>query len=292
MLAFYELAVIAYNNKKRRISIFLDIERKTTIWTEIKVECLGVLNDVLVPLQKLQKKSKKPTDVKVAPSKKEGKPTPSASVIPIRDADIFIHKTQSANIMDGLQDKNAKASKEVIGFYEQLKSETYLKFRQYSTKLEFIFDSDFTKFLHFTIERRANILIPNPTLTSTAVAALSMLVLKSMEEDEYGTVQKDIPEILHKLTEAIVALRAFVENPTAHWSNKRELASKEPQRLEGMRSVLAETEASFDRIIEGFYQYLGTLKLSQEVIDMINERISTWPMSELEIELYEIKIKM
>jgi len=52
MLAFLELVHIAINVKDRRVSIFADIDRKVSIWTQIKNETLGLVDDIIKPLEK------------------------------------------------------------------------------------------------------------------------------------------------------------------------------------------------------------------------------------------------
>ena len=272
MLAFQELAYIAFNKRDRRISIFADIDRKTTIWTQIKVECLSLLDEILVPLQKKKKENKQN-----ATTPKENKEEPNsspASLIHLKDTNVFVNKKQPANIMDGFQDKNAQASKEVIGIVEQIKSQTKSHVQNYSVHLKSFLESDFGSPLRFTIERRVQLLIPNPILTSTGVLALATLVCKSLDKDQYGTVQKDISEILQKLSQTSAALNAFIEKPPVHWSNSQEMSQKDHFKgLENARNVLEAVDSSFDQIITGFYEYLPSLNLSKEVIEMINQRI-------------------
>lgn len=269
MLAFQELALIAFNKKDRRISIFADIDRKVTIWAGIKAECVGLLNDINT---QLKKKAKKEEAKPVVPTKEEK--LNSAGVIPIRDTNVFANKAQSHTIIENLQDKNASTSKEVISAVEQVKTQTYSRFKSYSKYVDSILDSPLGSFLRFTVERRARLLLPNPILTSTGVLALATLVCKSMEEDQYGTVQKDIPEILAKLAQTSTGLKNFIDNPPVHWSNKQEKLQKTPHALEDARNVLEAIDSSFEQIVIAFYDYLPSLNLSPEVIDMVNERFA------------------
>lgn len=270
MLAFQELASIAFSNHEedeRRISIFADIDRKPTVWTQIKSECLGLLTDIVVPLQK---KANKAQPTKLVP-KKEEVPLKRPDLIQIKDTNVFATKNRTANIMDGFQDKNAKASKEVIGIVENLKTKTSSRARQFSSYVEPLLETELGYVLQFTVERRARQLIPNPMLTVTGVLALSALVHKSILEDPYGTVQKDIADILQKLVDASAALTAFIENPPVHWSNRKEIKQgKKEHSLENVRQVLEAVEDAFEEITVSFYQHLPNLNLSQEVIDKVN----------------------
>lgn len=271
MLAFQELASIAFSNSdetERRISIFADIDRKPTIWTQIKTECLGLLSEIVVPLQK---KAKREEQNKLVPKKEEVQ-VKGPDVIQIKDTNVFATKNRTANIMDGFQDKNAKASKEVIGMVENLKSKTSSRARQFSGYIEPLLETELGSVLQFTVERRARQLIPNPMLTVTGVMALSRLVHMSKLEDPYGTVQKDIAEIMNKLAEASTVLTGFIENPPVHWSNKKELKqdTKKEHDLENVRQVLEAVEDGFELIASNFYQHLNNFNLSQEAIDKIN----------------------
>lgn len=264
MLAFQELAYIAFNKKDRRISIFADIERRTSIWTQIKVQCLGLLDEFIIPLQKKLKK------VDAKPAVQEPKATPTVGVIPIKDTNIFANKVQPHHIIDGFQDKNAKASHEVIGLIEGVQSHLQGSIRGYSSLIEKVLDSKFGYPLRFTVERRAKKLVPNPMLTSTGVLALATLVCKSMDEDQYGTVQKDIAEVLQKLTDASNALQLFIDSPPVHWSNTQEMNFKGVHEFEHLRNVLDSIEASFEMIVDAFYDFLPSLTLSPEIYAKIN----------------------
>lgn len=275
MLAFYELLYIAFNKQDRRTSIFSDIERKQPIWISIKTECLKQLTDITTQIQP------KTNDIKAAkPTIKESKPTSTAGVIPIKSDYVFAKKSDT-HIIDGMQDPDATASTEVLTVVANIHEKLQKSTNKYSSWAETLLDSDVGYPLRFTVERRARKLVPNPTLTSMSVLALAQLVCHSLDEDQYGTVQKDVPMILQTLYEAMVALQNFIDNPPVHWSNNKEkqkitqskdaLASKEPFELKHIRDVMQAIDEGFTLIVDEFWKYLPCLQLSGEVRTKIGE---------------------
>ncbi|KAF5116792.1 hypothetical protein DV454_001476 [Geotrichum candidum] len=276
MLAFLELVHIAINVKDRRVSIFADIDRKVSIWTQIKNETLGLVDDIIKPLEKIYKQQEnKPKPVAVTssvevPAGASGIP---ATPIAIKEKNIFARPSSKATIIDGLQDKNALASKEVIGVVQAVKQKFHDTVKANTVYVQSLLESEMLYPLRFTISRRARQIIPNPSLTVVGVSALSALVCHSIEDDQYGMVQKDIASILDRLVDAHRMLRKFIDTPPVHWSNPHEKVDSK-RDLADVLQVLDAVDEAFTNIVHEFYDYLPSLGLSPKVIDVINKRLN------------------
>lgn len=275
MLAFLELAHIAINVKARRVSIFADIDRKVSIWTQIKNETLGLIEDVVKPLEKIykqQEQKSKPISVVGSMKAQTSASSIPATPISIKEKNIFARSSSKATIIDGLQDKNALASKEVIGVVQSLKQKFRDTVKANTVYVQSLLESEMMYPLRFTISRRAQQIIPNPSLTIVGVSALAALVCHSIEDDQYGMVQKDIANILERLVDAHSMLSKFVDSPPVHWSNPREKVDSK-RDLTDILNVLDAVDDAFTNIVHEFYDYLPSLGLSPKIIDVINKRL-------------------
>lgn len=258
MLAFQELAYIAFNKQERRISIFADIERKPPIWESIRQECLKLLTDITTQLVK------KPETFSAKPVTTGSRPAiANVGVIPIKTANVFAYKPRP-HLVDGLQDPNATASAEALAAVSKIQTKFESTSKKYSRFFENLLDSDLGYPFRFTVERRARKLIPNPMQVSTGILALATLICKSLSEDQYGTVQKDVPLVLSCLCDVSQALQNFINHPPVHWSNNKEKEVPE-FKLEHVRNVLDAVEESFEMIVVAFFDFLPNLHVSNEV---------------------------
>ncbi|KAF5101316.1 hypothetical protein D0Z03_000623 [Geotrichum reessii] len=131
----------------------------------------------------------------------------------------------------------------------------------------------FLELAHIAINVKARRqIIPNPSLTIVGVSALAALVCHSIEDDQYGMVQKDIANILERLVDAHSMLSKFVDSPPVHWSNPREKVDSK-RDLTDILNVLDAVDDAFTNIVHEFYDYLPSLGLSPKIIDVINKRL-------------------
>ena len=52
-----------------------------------------------------------------------------------------------------------------------------------------------------------------------AVSGITFLTLASIQEDEYGTVYKDVPRILRTFTNVVTMMESFIRDSPVHWTD-------------------------------------------------------------------------
>lgn len=93
-----------------------------------------------------------------------------------------------------------------------------------------------------------------------AVQILEKLVMSSLQEDQYGSVQNDVAEVVRTLTGTIVLMEKFINEATPHWSDvEQPRASFEKGEVVEVLDVL---KHSLQQIVLGFGEYASALGLS------------------------------
>lgn len=109
-----------------------------------------------------------------------------------------------------------------------------------------------------------------------AVDALTEFSVRSLTEDKYGNVQRDVPLIIRTLTATITKLDNFQKNLGFHWTDvekKRECPEVDV--------VMVALKAGLGRLISAFGDYSQDLRLSQSEMRMAREA-STVPSQQME----------
>lgn len=276
MLAFQELAFIAYTKSERRVSIFADIDRKVSIWSLIKIECIALLDEIINPIEKLYTKIDSKSDT--AKQLSSIKPTPAVNselkYIPLKSSSNIFTSQQNKSFIDNLQDPKSQTSHNVVSILQKVQKRYESFVSTNMAELQALLQSNVLYPLRFTVQRRSHQLISNPSLTTTGVLALSQLLCMSISEDPYGTVYKSVPEILSKLVAASLALQKFMESPPIHWSNPDEKQQGAARAaIEDAARVQEAVDSAFDEIVEKFYEYLPGMELDSKVVDVIESRL-------------------
>lgn len=99
-----------------------------------------------------------------------------------------------------------------------------------------------------TFARRATVVIAGtPTSNKTniihAMKALSKLAVCSLKEDDYGSVQRDVPKIIRTLTETIQLIEKFVRELEPHWTDVSYLEKEKLAKAKQLQAEANEREA-------------------------------------------------
>jgi nucleoporin NDC1 len=101
-----------------------------------------------------------------------------------------------------------------------------------------------------------------------SITAISNLAVSSLREDDYGSVSKQIPEIIRVLITALKKLEEYVDSLTVHWTDFKRLAMPEEERMrvpeiELVRDCLRD---GLGNILRTFGEYLPAMGLDKSEI--------------------------
>ncbi|KAK9346402.1 nucleoporin protein Ndc1-Nup [Lipomyces starkeyi] len=286
--AFQELRFIAYNDGRRRDSIYKDVEKPST-WQQINTECLHVLQDLrncfvinsdLPPgKSNLQSRSAAPVPIQHSPLT-----SPTPPPIRMRRENIFLSAAPlnesptsklERRLLEGLQDPNAVQSSSAIAWFQGLQKWLKQGKEELWTHIIAFLCTPYGAPFRYTIQRKVSKLVSNRELVSDAINALSDLVVNSIIEDTFGTVQRDIPRILSELDQTITLLESFVEKPPLHWSDvgnkkrlvngKNPIGTSDAIELDEVDILVDDLTEAFDRIVHTFDKYLLGMGLNPDV---------------------------
>lgn len=91
-----------------------------------------------------------------------------------------------------------------------------------------------------------------------SVKILEKLIMASLTEDRYGSVQKDIAEVVRTLTSTIVLMEKYVKEAQPHWSDVERRGGGKGEVVECLEVL----KRSLEQIVLGFGEYADTLGLS------------------------------
>jgi nucleoporin NDC1 len=128
---------------------------------------------------------------------------------------------------------------------------------------------------------------PHASLCSIvdAIESLTQLLVASLQEDQYGKVQADVPGVVRLFTETVMTLEAFVHGGLdAHWTDVTFPPSSDPQaqaaarRVPDVELVLDTLKTSLADLLAAFSLYLKDiglvgkdLRLAREAAGLVDE---------------------
>jgi len=99
-----------------------------------------------------------------------------------------------------------------------------------------------------------------------AIDALTRFAVKSLEEDKYGNVQRDVKSIIRTFTEAVKELEKFKTSLGFHWTDVDKI-----QESPEVDILLASLKDGLNQLVEAFGDYSEDLRLSQSEMRMARE---------------------
>lgn len=85
---------------------------------------------------------------------------------------------------------------------------------------------------------------------------MGLLARASLEEDQYGLVQKNIVSILENFSATLTLLQNYTSNPPIHWTDVEARANGVP-KLKEPELLIQELRDAIHHIIDAFGSYEG-----------------------------------
>lgn len=286
----WELAYISRDFEDRRMAIFEDIDRKDgPMWSQIYTICLDLVKSIGT---RVDEYGKQPAPPPVEPTKDEPKARTSAP--PKEDA---IFRRQQANKsmrvefdkvldraarspgetpMSGLSPvakKTWKMAKDSVLTQEQqdvLQPQNILgQFKQIFVRV-LLNDHVGMLFRQEYRKRLAVAVLGTPFaelgLYLNAIEVLGMMAVKSLGEDKFGNVHRDVPTIMRTFTSTVTKLEAFKDSFPVHWTDVE--ARRDSPEVDALLRGLKE---ALRKLVYEFEPYRNDLRLTLTDIRLAKE---------------------
>ncbi|KTW29716.1 hypothetical protein T552_00923 [Pneumocystis carinii B80] len=278
IMAFEELYYILHHDFHRCEQIFNDIDRNPPMWQQIVEICLRIISDIPVTLRRVYQLPENKTLFSNANSDfshqfynqinddTELKNQNSVPLLRIKDQNIFLEKqvrkrtnidySKHQNHVNEFLSHSNKASKKKDKNIYKLQLKNIIIFY-----LKIFYKSWLGAPFRQTLQRKHQILFPNTRLQILAIFDLSQLVVRSIDQDLFGMVQREVALILECLHVTLEDVKHFIKFPQCHFSdifyrqNNLDLTFEEPTAL------LKTLEFGMLNIISKFGPYLSGMHL-------------------------------
>ncbi len=294
LMAFQELYYISINDKKRRITIFKDIERPITIWKSILKECIDVIDGSKNEIEKSIKSNKINNNKSIKNLQNINNKQNTELNNPIKKNIFLPEKSETTHkILIQFQDPKAIKSKFVLNYlinsfqiFKNYINNYYLNSNLINNFLKSSIGILFRKTIQRNIKKKINNTNKkrNFKILNLAILSLSFLTIRSYDEDKFGILQNDISFILKNFKNFIIILKKFKSSSyfinEIHWSDikSKELLIKNEKNkinLKIIDLILNCLEFGFHDIIFQFVDYLDVMDLEDEVKHMALKLINS-----------------
>lgn len=269
--AFWELRLIAQHVQQRRQLIYQDIGRAGgSTWSQLHMVCLGELHAVVQRVQAGQSAAAPASNQ--AQAVQSGLPRLGNNVKqdnifappkPVRFGQYRGQDAQAYNIVD-------KSTTKAIEY-----ASTYGPKHDPITKdsISGLIKSGLVAFLRTpvgaifrqTFARRASAVVlgePYSQLITIldAIIIIKEFVVHSKKEDRFGTVYRDIPNIIRTFTSSHASIEAFLQRLDVHWTDVE--SKPEDRAVNDIQSILGSLQDGLRDIVNEFGEYADDLGLS------------------------------
>ncbi|KXH41505.1 nucleoporin protein Ndc1-Nup, partial [Colletotrichum nymphaeae SA-01] len=300
--ALWELAYIARNEEGRRKAIFMDIDRKDgSTWSQIFVYCLTTIKNIEQRIDQYGK----PAVVPAAPA-------PTAEVrarssAPLKEDPIFTSKPANKTMRGELEKALTQvgshpghspvsqlspiAKKTLRGARDKVLSKEQQEalsspqlMNQFQTWALKVIGNEYVGWIfrqEFRNRLTAVILgTPYSELSQyvNAVDVLSLLAVHSLNDDNYGRVQKDVPTIIRTFTTVITKIEAFKDSFPVHWTD-----IEKDRTAPEVEAVIAALKTGLAQVIAEFERYSSDLRLTRTDIRLAKEAAAQQVLSTNEV---------
>ncbi|KAF2150549.1 hypothetical protein K461DRAFT_258999 [Myriangium duriaei CBS 260.36] len=281
-MALWELRLIAEQFEDRRRTIYNDFEKPgASTWLDIAAACLAEIERVSKSIQTAQAPTT--THAEIA-SNTEASTHKARLTQPLQEDDnIFrpARKAQSAAelVADGTSAVAKYVGQSPGGNQLASKVRSYLASpagqEQFSPqRITGLINQCALKFLRTWIgsyfcvpfAQRMNAIVfgspySNAADVHNATRALSRLAVKSLTEDPFGQVQKDVGRIMRALMNTIRDLHTLTRTLEPHWTDVHFDGKRSSPEVE---ELLVTLEESLESIITNFGEYISALGISRQ----------------------------
>jgi len=276
----WELAFIARDYTARRQSIFEDIDRPDgPMWSQISVICLDTIRSLERRIDALAPAPAKPAApaAPVQPRQRIAQPPKAGDVLaPRPNAKASLVKASVANLITSPGKTPVEEWTPGVKKFAEKVADRFMTPNQrqaiqpgaLQSSLEAVWLRVLAlpvigPFFQQTFGRRlAEAALGSPyveiSVYANAAYALSELAVRSLAEDNYGNVQRDVPAMIRTLTAVIKKLEKFRDDFPMHWTDITQ--KKECPELS---ELLAALKDGLSAVIAQFGQYSNDLRISR-----------------------------
>lgn len=269
--AFWELTLIATHMQQRRQLIYQDISRVGgSTWSQLYTICLAELHGVVKRIQDDQTPRGQPAAS--VPQHQNHLPRISN---PIKQDNIFTQSKpvslsqfrgqdhKAYNVVETGATKAIEYASAHAPQHEQLTKESVSGLVQLS--LVYILRSPVGVPFRQTLARKASSVIfgtpfSNLGTMMNAIASITKFVVYSKKEDRFGTVYRDIPNIIRTFTSTHAAIQSYVQTLATHWTDVT--FHEEDRMIPDVQTVLQSLQDGLREIVNEFGEYADDLGLS------------------------------
>ncbi|KAK8224547.1 nucleoporin protein Ndc1-Nup [Phyllosticta capitalensis] len=300
-MAFWELAIIANRFPDRRKTIYTELESHRPGGATVKqviAACLAEITEIKTRIGSTGTPTP-PAEEKKALVPLE-KPRSTIIPAPLRDDDVFAPSgppktSQERNlklINDFARRRGIGGANEEHPFkstvdrsqqliIEHVQPATLLT--EFQAKLVNVLSSPIGMPFRQTFDRRvAAVLLGAPyshtTSIGNAVNAVTQLALRSLTEDTYAMVNRDVATIIRTFADVIRAIEDFVRTYPPHWTDVSfdEARDRDIRTVDGVREVLIALKGGLESILTEFGVFLSSLDMSEKEVREARELVQGW----------------
>jgi nucleoporin NDC1 len=274
----WELALIAQNFPDRRKVIYEDIDRKDgSMWSQVLTICLEMLKSMEKRIDSYDKPPQPPPSAAVVPVEPKTRTTEPPKEAPIFQSTpqkkAFRNEVEKAvnqvttspgqgsqlsplakKAMATAKEQLLKLQKEATGSDDPRGLIRDYALKVLNSSVGWPFRQEYARRLVHTVFGSP---YGEPSLYINAIYALNQLAVRSLTEDKYGNVQRDIATIIRTLTTVTKKLDSFKTTLPTHWTDVE--GKRESPEVSALLDVLRET---LSQLILEFGPYARDLRLT------------------------------
>ncbi|TAQ83599.1 hypothetical protein B7494_g8076 [Chlorociboria aeruginascens] len=292
--AFWELVYIAQRFEGRRKIIFEDINRAGgSTWSQILAICLEVINGVNTRIEDYQRPPIAPVPL---PAQQDTTPPHARKVPPLREIGATGYaippppRSRSEKLVRTAEHVVKTHGQTPPGESKTVKILEIIAARIFGPRSPgglreqfFLWIIQFLRAPYIGVLFRqeyrrkvATVVLGSPYgdvgIIVDAVDALTRLAVRSLEEDKYGNVQRDVKNIIQTFTTTVNKLERFEENLPTHWTDVYE-----ERRSPEADIIQAALKGGLNQLIDAFGDYSEDLRLSRTEMRMAREAAESLP---------------
>ncbi|MCJ1412543.1 hypothetical protein MMC19_006638 [Ptychographa xylographoides] len=289
--AFWELTIISHRYEARRKSIFNEIDRaKGATWTQILGICLGTIQDINTRISDFQSPASS-ASAQASQPKDPIQRLPQLSS-PLKQDPILINPVSPQSNVERVE----ATAESIAKYYGQSPSsrsplsphvkeviniakDKFLTEEQQNaftfTRLTSLFSDYFVQYLRTPVgypfrqlfaRRLSLVVLGNPTsqisIIINAVDSITNLAVASLKEDQYGTVNKDIPTILRTFVITVQNIERIRQQMPVHWTDTEfEERGGDGRKVKEVELVLSHLKSGIAQLIQTFGGYAQDMGL-------------------------------
>ncbi|TLD24018.1 hypothetical protein PspLS_06492 [Pyricularia sp. CBS 133598] len=304
--AMWELGLIACDFDVRRKAIYEDIDRKDgPVWAQVFRVCLEVIKEMETnidnygkaptPAPVIEANSSADLDARFSEEAQRGIQAPKNESIEIKSSknpfraevekyvDKLARDTSRASRLDDVGKAAGEAKQKLLEMRNQLavSDDPQYPFQQHirnilSSPVGWPLRQDFSRRLTAAVFGAP---YGEPSLFVNATVALSQLAVRSLQEDKYGNVQRDVATIIRSLTSVTQKLDTFKNSLPFHWTDiqKHRSCPEVEIVLEALRDGLSELVLNFEPYRRDLRLSLTDMRLAREAIGVAETAVEPTP---------------